>query len=141
MTFPPGATPLFAGLGCRRGSSANALAGLLRQALQAHDLPFSALAGLASIDLKRNEPGLLHLAANLDLPLAFFSATQLAPFAPRLSHHSAIAFRHSGCHGVAESCALAMAEQSSGRVAQLRITRIVQDDMTLALAWAPSFGG
>lgn len=141
MTVPPGATPLFAGLGCRRGSSASALARLLQQTLQTHDLPVSALAGLASIDLKRNEPGLLRLAADLDLPLIFFSAAQLAPFAPRLSHHSATAFRHSGCHGVAESSALALAEQAGGGIAQLRITRIVQDDMTLALAWAPSFGG
>ena len=137
----PGATPLFAGLGCRRGSSADALAALLRQTLQAHGLPLAALAGLASIDLKRNEPGLLQLAAELDLPLTFFSATQLSPFAPRLSHRSAIAFAHSGCHGVAESSALALAEQASGRPAQLRVSRIVQDDMTLALAWAPSFGG
>lgn len=137
----PGVTPLFAGLGCRRGSSADALAALLRQTLQAHDLPLAALAGLASIDLKRNEPGLLQLAAELDLPLTFFSAVQLAPFAPRLSHRSAIAFAHSGCHGVAESSALALAEQASGRPAQLRVSRIVQDDMTLALAWAPSVGG
>ncbi|MCU1733566.1 MULTISPECIES: cobalamin biosynthesis protein [unclassified Pseudomonas] len=141
MPFPPGATPLFAGLGCRRSSPADNLAGLLRRTLKAHDLPLEALAGLASIDLKHDEPGLLQLAAQLALPLSFFSAAQLAPFAARLSHRSPVAFRHSGCHGVAESCALALAEQVSGLPAQLRVTRIVQDDMTLALAWAPSFGG
>ena len=141
MPLPPGATPLFAGLGCRRGCPADALAGLLQRTLRVHDLPFAALAGLASIDLKQDEPGLLQLAARLDLPLHFYSAAQLAPFESRLSHRSEAAWRHSGCHGVAESAALAMAEQLGGQPARLRVTRLVEDDMTLALAWAPCFGG
>lgn len=141
MPVPPGAPLLFAGLGCRRGSPAEALAGLLERTLEAHDLPLAALAGLASIDLKQDEPGLLQLATRLDLPLHLFSAAQLAPFEARLSHRSAVAFRHSGCHGVAESAALALAEQITGQPARLRITRIVEHDMTLALAWAPPFGG
>lgn len=141
MPFPPGATSLFAGLGCRRGCPADDLAGLLQRTLHAHDIPLAALAGLASIDLKQDEPGLLQLASRFDLPLHFFSAAQLTPFDSRLSHRSDVAFRHSGCHGVAESAALALAEQLSGRPAELRIARIVEDDMTLALAWAPSFSG
>lgn len=141
MPLPPGATLLFAGLGCRRGSPVEALTGLLQHTLQAHGLSLASVTGLASIDLKRNEAGLQQMAEQLALPLTFFTAAQLAPLAPRLSHHSAVAWRHSGCHGVAESCALALAEQVSGQPAQLRVTRVVQDDMTLALAWVPSFGG
>ena len=141
MPLPPGATPLFAGLGCRRGCPADALAGLLQRTLHAHNLPLATLAGLASIDLKRDEPGLLQLAAFLNLPLQFFSAVHLAPFEPRLSHRSEVTFRHSGCHGVAESAALALAEQHGDHPARLHITRIAEDNMTLALAWAPSFGG
>lgn len=141
MIVLPGAAPLFAGLGCRRGAPASELAGLLRDVMQSRNLPFAALAGLASIDLKREEPGLLQLARDLDLPLGFFSAAQLAPYAPRLSHRSEIVFLHSGCYGVAESSALALAEQVSGSPAQLRVERIVRDDMTLALAWAPASGG
>lgn len=132
---------LYAGLGCRRGCPAHVLAALLEQALQAHQLPRSALRGLASIDLKRNEPGLQQLAAQLGLPLMFFSAAQLAPFDSRLSHRSAVAFTHSGCHGVAESTALALAEHSTGTHAVLRVPRTLQADATLALAWAPPFDG
>ncbi|MEE1924383.1 cobalamin biosynthesis protein [Pseudomonas sp. 148P] len=141
MPTSPGVGLLYAGLGCRRGTPASDLAGLLRQVLQDRDLPFSALAGLASIDLKRDEPGLLQLAEDLALPLHFYSAVQLAPFTPRLSHRSATAFRHTGCYGVAESCALALAEQLGGATAQLRVERVVLGDMTLALAWAPASGG
>lgn len=133
--------PLYAGLGCRRGCPAHALAALLEQALHAHRLPLSALHGLASIDLKRDEPGLQQLAAQLGLPLVFFSAAQLAPFDSRLSHRSGVAFAHSGCHGVAESAAMALAEHCTGARAALRLPRTVQADATLALAWAPPFDG
>ncbi len=141
MAVPPGVAALYAGLGCRRGAAASELAGLLRDVMQSRSMPFAALVGLASIDLKRQEPGLLQLASDLALPLHFFSAVELASFAPRLSHRSAITFRHSGCYGVAESSALALAEQLGGGVAQLRVERIVRDDMTLALAWIPVSGG
>lgn len=132
---------LYAGLGCRRGCPAHELAALLEQVLLANDLPLATVAGLASIELKRDEPGLHALAAQLGIPLVFFSATQLAPFESRLSHRSPLAFAHSGCHGVAESAALALAEQLGGANATLRIPRSVQSDATLALAWAPPFDG
>jgi len=141
MPAPFGVPSLYAGLGCRRGTPASHLAGLLRQVLQARDIPLDALAALASIDLKRDEPGLQQLAADLALPLHFYRAVHLAAFTPRLSHRSATAFSHTGCYGVAESCALALAEQLAGGTAQLRIERVVQDDMTLALAWVPASGG
>lgn len=132
---------LYAGLGCRRGCPAHVLAALLEHVLRAHQLPLYTLLGLASIDLKHNEPGLEQLAAQLGLPLVFFSAAQLAPFDSRLSHRSQVAFAHSGCHGVAESAALALAEHCTGGRAALRLPRTVQADATLALAWAPPFEG
>ena len=141
MAVPSGVAALYAGLGCRRGAPASELAGLLRDVMQSGNLPFAALVALASIVLKRQEPGLLQLAADLGLPLHFFNAVQLAPYTPRLSHRSAIAFQHSGCYGVAESSALALAEQLDGGLAELRVERIVRDDMTLALAWIPASGG
>lgn len=131
---------LFVGLGCRRGCPAETLGNLLEQTLKAHDLPLSAVAGLASIDLKCDEPGLHQLAQRLQVPLQFFSAAQLAVFEQRLSHRSAVAYQHSGCYGVAESAALALAEHIAGS-AQLRITRTLQADASLALATATSFGG
>jgi len=131
---------LFVGLGCRRGCPADTLARLLEQTLKAHDLPLSAVAGLASIDLKHDEPGLQQLARRLKVPLLFFSAAQLATFEHRLSHRSTIAYQHSGCYGVAESAALALAEHVAGP-AQLRVTRTLLADASLALATATGFGG
>ncbi|TDF83728.1 cobalamin biosynthesis protein [Pseudomonas sp. H9] len=131
---------LFVGLGCRRGCSVEALSNLLEHTLKAHDLPLADVVGLASIDLKHNEPGLQQLARRLKVPLLFFSATELAPFEPRLSHRSAVTYQHSGCYGVAESAALALAERLAGP-AQLRVTRTLHNDASLALASASRFGG
>ncbi len=131
---------LFVGLGCRRGCPADTLGNLLEHTLKAHDLPLAAVAGLASIDLKRDEPGLTQLARRLGVPVVFFSAAQLSAFAPRLSHRSDVAFAHSGCYGVAESAALALAEQVAGP-AHLRVTRTLNADATLALATASGIGG
>ncbi|MFK8332269.1 cobalamin biosynthesis protein [Pseudomonas sp. BJa5] len=132
--------PLYVGLGCRRGCPAETLGDLLEQTLKAHGLHLDAVAGLASIDLKQDEPGLQQLARRLKLPLLFFSAAQLAPFEPRLSHRSQVAYQHSGCYGVAESAALALAEHLAGK-AQLRVTRTLLADASLAIATTPGVGG
>ncbi|MBM3104319.1 MULTISPECIES: cobalamin biosynthesis protein [Pseudomonas] len=131
---------IFVGIGCRRGCPAQTLGNLLEHTLKAHDLPLAAVAGLASIDLKEHEPGLYQLARRLNVPLLFFSAAQLAAFETRLSHRSAVAFEHSGCYGVAESAALALAEKMAGS-AQLYVKRTLLSDASLALATATGFGG
>ncbi|MCO7610745.1 cobalamin biosynthesis protein [Pseudomonas chlororaphis] len=130
------APALVVGLGCQKGCPVTTLRALLEQVLQAHGLESGQLLALASIDLKRNEPGLLQLADQLALPLTCFSSSQLAPYAPRLSHRSSIAFEHSGCYGVAESAALALAEQLSAGPAELLVPRQKCAQATLALATA-----
>ncbi|MBV6749829.1 cobalamin biosynthesis protein [Pseudomonas chlororaphis] len=135
MTETQTAPLLAVGLGCRRGCSASTLLGLLEQSLQAHGIEFKAIKGLASIDGKKTEPGLLELAQRLNLPLVFFSAAELAPYETRLSHRSRLAFEQTGCHGVAESAALALAEQWGQARANLLISRQKHPMATFALAW------
>ncbi|MDZ3992333.1 Cobalt-precorrin-5A hydrolase [Pseudomonas sp. Teo4] len=124
---------LYAGIGCRQGCPATTLDTLLRQALDALGLSVAALGGIASIDAKADEPGLLQLAEQLDLPLTLFDSAQLLPFEPLLSHRSPTVFAHSGCWGVAESAALALATRHQG-AARLVVTRQVLGPATLALA-------
>ncbi|MGC5702702.1 cobalamin biosynthesis protein [Pseudomonas sp. NFXW11] len=128
------APTLVVGLGCQKGCPASTLRELLEQVLAAHRLEHRQLAALASIDLKRSEPGLLQLAEQLRLPLTCFSSAQLAPYALRLSHRSQIAYERTGCYGVAESAALAMAEQLHPAPVQLLITRQKYAQATLAMA-------
>lgn len=127
---------LVVGLGCQRGCEVHSLLALLESALAEAGVERARLTALASIDHKRDEPGLLALAHWLKLPLQCFSAEQLAGYEPRLSHRSALAFAHTGCYGVAESAALALAEQLSNSPARLLITRQKSAQATFALASA-----
>ncbi|MDP9780750.1 cobalamin biosynthesis protein [Pseudomonas fluorescens] len=127
---------LVIGLGCQRGCPASTLRALLDQTLLAHGIALDQVQALASIDLKRDEPGLLALAEQLALPLTCFSAEQLAGYQGRLSHRSEIAFEQTGCYGIAESAALALADQLGTTPAMLLIPRQKGPMSTLALARA-----
>ncbi len=127
------------GLGCQRGCSTAALLELIERSLERQSLRIEDISALACIDLKSHEPGLLALAKQLDLPLHFFTSTQLSVHESQLSHRSQIAFEHTGCYGVAESAALAAASQSGP--AELLITRQKNPQATFALAIAQSVSG
>lgn len=66
------------GIGCRRGTSRDHLEDRLAAFLEAHALPEAAVIGLASIDLKKDEQGLLELAQAHDWPIQFYPAEELA---------------------------------------------------------------
>lgn len=66
------------GLGCRRGTTREALEAQITQVLAAHQLPWAAVTALASIDLKSDEPGLLALAEAYHLETHFYPAAALA---------------------------------------------------------------
>lgn len=126
---------VYVGVGCRKGCPADLLEALLLQSLASLGLTLHAVQGIASIELKVSEAGLHQLADRLQLALQFFPAEQLQRFAPQLSQHSATAFAHSGCWGVAESTALAFAAHAHGS-ARLVLTRQTLAGATLALASA-----
>ncbi|WP_394559116.1 cobalamin biosynthesis protein [Aquipseudomonas alcaligenes] len=133
------ATPdplLIAGLGCRRGCTAAELRELLEQSLAQLALPLDALHGLASSAHKRDEAGLLQLAADLGLPLDFYSAEQLAPYESQLSESSERVRELTGAASVAEASALAGAAERSGRPASLVCAKQRSASATLAIARA-----
>ena len=127
---------LVAGVGCNRGCALEALLALLDQTLARHGLQRGDLRALASIELKRDELGLRQLAETLDRPIHFYSATVLREYDDRLSRKSAIVFRETGCHGVAEAAALACAERLVRHDfrAELIIPKQKNTDATLAVA-------
>lgn len=68
---------LVAGVGCKRGTSGEALLQALKESLKKAGRSQSSLHVLASIDLKKDEPGLHEIAAELGAELKFFAAEQL----------------------------------------------------------------
>ena len=127
---------LIVGVGCNRGCPLESLLDLLDQTLSTHGLRRDELSALASIELKRDEPGLQHLAEVLGVPITFYAATVLNEYADRLSRKSAIVFRETGCYGVAEAAALAHAERLANHDfrAELIIPKQKNLDATLAVA-------
>lgn len=66
------------GIGCDRGASPQTLEAAIRAALGSVGLGMDAVGCAASIDAKRDEPGLIALAGQHGWPLRFFTAAELA---------------------------------------------------------------
>lgn len=118
------------GIGCRRGADPRALEQLVEQVLIEAGVPASDLGALGTITGKENEPAVLSLSARLGLPVTAFSPERLERETPRLLTPSDIVFRETGCHGVAEAAALALA----GDKARLVVPKRVGDGCTVAVA-------
>ena len=116
-----------AGLGCRRGKDAAALEAFLRENLKASGVGLHELAALASIDLKKDEPGLVALSQRLGLPCMTYSAEELkavpGDFTP-----SAFVREVTGVDSVAERAAVL----ASGGA--LVVKKVAANGMTFALA-------
>ncbi len=111
---------LWAGIGCKRGTSAE----LIRHAFDAvcrdYSLDRMAIAGVATLKIKVEETGLLAFCHAQDWPISFWSAAELRDcLGPHLSARTE-AF--AGTPSVAEAAALLAARQNGG-VPQLVVPR------------------
>jgi cobalamin biosynthesis protein CbiG len=68
----------FVGIGCKRGVSGQQIIEAINISLKKCDLSLSSVAGIATIDLKKNEQGLIEVARLLSLDVRFFSAEELS---------------------------------------------------------------
>lgn len=108
------------GMGCERGAPVDDVLNLASQVLDEASLVPSDLLLLASIDSKADEEAMLAVAARFGVPLKLFSAARLELETPRLANPSERVFALVGCHGVAESAALASAGASAALVVPKR---------------------
>ncbi|WP_101065573.1 precorrin-3B C(17)-methyltransferase [Roseovarius salinarum] len=95
------------GLGCARGCGTDELWQLVTETLAGAGVAPGAVACVATIDLKADEPAMAEVARRLDVPLRLFTAAELEEQAGRLANPSEVVFAEVGCHGVAEGAALA----------------------------------
>lgn len=65
------------GLGCRKGVPQDVIEQTVREALSAAGVPMEAVKNAASIDIKRDEPGLNAFCLSHGLPFATFTAAEL----------------------------------------------------------------
>jgi cobalamin biosynthesis protein CbiG len=93
------------GVGCSRGVSESEIKDLATRALRAYGLSPLSLYAVATIDVKRDEAGLLAFAKHQNLPLHCYSASALDGVAGQ-QHPSEIVRAAVGTRGVCEPAAL-----------------------------------
>jgi cobalt-precorrin 5A hydrolase/precorrin-3B C17-methyltransferase len=117
---------LVVGVGCSRGAPAGEILDLVDAALAGAGLAAASVATLASVDAKRDEPGLARAAAERGWPLRFHPAAELA--AVPVPNPGAAAARAVGTPSVAEAAALA------GGRAELVVPKRKTASVTVAVA-------
>ncbi len=116
------------GVGCQKGVPAALVSQAIEQAIDRVDCNSLALCGLASIDLKAQEAGILEANEFWNLPYVTFTAAQLKNV-PGDFHHSDFVEKITGVDNVAERAAVLAANQG-----QLIQPRLVGEGVTVALA-------
>lgn len=121
------------GLGCARNADPADLWDLVERTLKVNNIAHGAIACVASIDLKADEPAILQVAQKLGVPFRLFTAVELEAEVLRLANPSNVVFAEVGCHGVSEGAALAAA----GTDATLTVEKSKTLNATCAIASAP----
>ena len=137
---------LWLGLGCERGTSLSLIERLIAQQLDHLQLAPEAIAGMASIDRKADEPALLQLAQARGWPQRWLTAQALE--AVGVPNPSAAVAAEMGTASVAEAAALLAAGPGARLLLEKTIGRAApgeQGAATLAIAispeqWAPERG-
>ena len=115
------------GVGCRRGTTQEAIERAVHAALEQANVDFAAVCGVASIDVKKDEAGLCTFCAAHGLPFTTYSAEELMATQGEFSS-SAFVKKTVGADNVCERAAV---RDAGGK---LIASRFALDGVTVALA-------
>ena len=128
------------GIGCRRGAGAEPVARAVRQVLERMDCLPESVAAVASIDLKKEEEGLLQLARQLQAPFLVYGPDVLADVEGAFEESPFVA-QITGVGNVCERAALKSVSETEGG-GRLICPKQILDGVTVALAeesWKGTF--
>jgi len=121
----------FIGFGCRRGTSVEEFEQALADIQEIKGVPLTSIAGIASIDLKMDEPALCEIAVLNKWPIRFFSKQALNTIqSPSISSK---VFEKVGAWGVCEPAAM-LAASNRGKQGHLIIGKMTWERITAAIA-------
>ena len=124
------------GIGCRKGTPAGHIQAAIHQLLKEQNLHPLSIAAIATIDLKKEELGLLAAAEALQTPVICYSSEELAAV-PGDFAESAFVKQITGVGNVCERAALKAARERGG---YLVCHKTVYDGVTVAAARIPHNG-
>ena len=99
---------LWVGIGCERGTSKQLIDRAITETFAKYNLAEEAIAGIATIDIKADEIGILEVCRDRDLPLQTFSAATLKQVV--VPTPSAVVNQEVGTPSVAEAAAISAAQ-------------------------------
>jgi cobalt-precorrin 5A hydrolase len=118
---------IWIGIGCRRGTTKLTIQTAIAQVLNQYQLNCRTIAGIATIDRKSDEFGLIEYCREQDLPLQSFSANRLNSIS--VPHPSQQVERIAQTASVAEAAAMCAAE-----TLVLKVPKQVIQGVTIAIA-------
>jgi cobalt-precorrin 5A hydrolase len=121
---------IVAGVGFRRGTSADEIERVVRLALGTYALPAKRLQAIATEAKKAAEPALPEAARRLAVPLIACAAGDLERVADKVLTPSKVALKAKGLPSIAEASAIVVA----GRNARLLGARVATERATCAIA-------
>ncbi len=117
---------LVAGMGCHKGTPAREILEFIRETFRQAGLALASLKALATIEAKKEEPGLRQAAAGLGVEFIWFTKDELQQIT--VPHPSRQAARHVGVASVSEAAAL----RAAG--GELVLAKVKGVNATLAVA-------
>lgn len=125
--------PIVVGIGCRRGVPSETIREAVAAALAQCGASFGDIRHVATIDLKKDEPGLLEFCQSFDLPLHVLGAADLAA-RPFVTKASSWVKEITGADGVCEPAALV-----SSLRGRLILPKFVLNGVTVAVVADENF--
>jgi len=123
---------LWIGIGCERNTSKELITNSLNNFLESANLSQLSIAGFATIDIKKNEKGILELAKEKNLPIKFFSKEDLSKII--VPNPSNVVQNEIGTPSVAEASCLIAAGEESKLLEEKRIFKNQSGAVTIAVA-------
>ncbi len=124
---------LVVGIGCNRGTAALEIENAVSQVFSEYGLSIKGIRNIATIDIKKNEPGLSKFARKYRLPVEYFDKEALGKVK---SHPSPLVLKHVGTPAVCESAALLSSGGDSLIIPKVSFRRTV----TIAVARSAAGG-
>jgi len=121
---------IVAGLGSKKGVPGEQVFFAIRSALQHLHLPLERLDALATVDLKKDEEGIIDAASKSDLPLEIVTLNEISDFKHVDCTPSKLVQREFGVQGVSEPVSLIRAGESS----RLILKKTAYNGVTVAIA-------
>jgi hypothetical protein len=120
---------LTVGIGCRKGTDAEQIERTVRQVFEKYNLSFDAIHKLVSIDLKKDEEGIIEFASAQNLPFETYSAEQLQSV-PGDFTDSEFVKKTTGVGNICERAAVLAAGDES----ELLVKKQAEQGVTVAVA-------